>query len=184
MVFKRRTAALGLVLIAAIGVGGCGSTSSNSTPAANQTPSQPITSPAVPATSAPSKAPTTAAAAKPKTRPKPTPKALPTLRAPQPSTRITPPKSPTPVPPPRVLAGTITINNYSFAAPSYVSPGARITVFNKDNVAHSVTSDQGSFFNVIVQPGHSATFTAPRSLGHYAFHCIYHGNMHGTLTVR
>ena len=182
MVFKRRTAAFGLVLVAAVGVGGCGSANSNGTPAADQSPSQPITSIAPPPTTTPSKAPTRVAV--PEAKAKPALKPPPAPPAPQRSIRVAPTKSPSPIQPPRVLAGTISINNYSFVAPAYVSPGARITVLDKDNIAHSVTSDQGSFFNVIVQPGHSATFFAPRSPGRYAFHCIYHGEMHGILIVR
>ncbi|GAC1595508.1 MAG: hypothetical protein NVS3B21_18580 [Acidimicrobiales bacterium] len=59
-----------------------------------------------------------------------------------------------------------------------------MTVTNRDPVAHTVTSDTSGQFNVNVQPGATATFTAPKSPGTYKFHCIYHGNMHGTLVVK
>ena len=64
-----------------------------------------------------------------------------------------------------------------------VSPGATVMVHNMDQTAHTVTSDQSGLFNVNVPAGSMATFTAPKTPGKYAYHCIYHGNMHGVLTV-
>jgi plastocyanin len=48
---------------------------------------------------------------------------------------------------------------------------------------HTVTSDDGKSFDVTVNPGKTATFTAPSSPGTYKFHCKIHSSMHGTLTV-
>ena len=64
-----------------------------------------------------------------------------------------------------------------------MSPGARITVTNKDSEAHTVTADAGGAFDVVVPPGASKTFQAPGKAGAYRYHCTYHANMHGTLTV-
>jgi plastocyanin len=47
-----------------------------------------------------------------------------------------------------------------------------------------VTADQGSAFDVDIRGGGTATFTAPTAPGTYAYHCTYHPNMHGTLTVK
>jgi plastocyanin len=46
-----------------------------------------------------------------------------------------------------------------------------------------VTSDAAGAFDVKIDPGQSATFTAPAKAGSFPYHCSYHGNMHGTLTV-
>ena len=32
--------------------------------------------------------------------------------------------------------------------------------------------------------GSHGTFTAPTEPGTYPYHCIFHGNMHGTITVK
>jgi plastocyanin len=79
----------------------------------------------------------------------------------------------------------ITVVNYSFQTPVSVAPGGKVTVTNKDSVEHTVTADQGSAFDVeIKENGGTATFTAPSQPGTYAFHCRYHPQMHGTLTVK
>ncbi len=80
-------------------------------------------------------------------------------------------------------AGVITIKNFAYAVPAHVSPGEKITVHNEDSTAHTVTADVGNAFNVNVPPSGTATFTAPAKPGSYAFHCTYHANMHGKLTV-
>lgn len=85
---------------------------------------------------------------------------------------------------PQAGSAAIGIQSFSYATPASVSPGANVTVTNHDSVAHTVTSDTGGQFNVNVQPGGTATFRAPNSPGTYKFHCIYHGNMHGTLVVK
>lgn len=82
-------------------------------------------------------------------------------------------------------AATITIRNFDFGTPLTVAPGAVVMVTNMDNAAHTVTADQGSAFDVDVRGGGgTATFTAPSAPGTYAYHCTYHPNMHGTLTVK
>ncbi len=78
--------------------------------------------------------------------------------------------------------GTIAISNFKFTAIS-VPAGSTVTVSNNDTPQHTVTSDDGTSFNVKVDPGKSATFTAPSKPGVYKFHCNIHSSMHGTLTV-
>jgi plastocyanin len=80
-------------------------------------------------------------------------------------------------------AGVITIKSFAYAVPAHVSPGEKITVRNEDSTAHTVTADAGSAFGVNVPPSGTATFTAPAKPGSYPFHCTYHANMHGKLTV-
>ena len=77
----------------------------------------------------------------------------------------------------------ITIKDFTFTGPSSVAPGTKVTVKNDDSEAHTVTADQGSAFDVKIDPGKTATFTAPATAGSYKFHCTFHSNMHGTLTV-
>ena len=81
-------------------------------------------------------------------------------------------------------ASVITIKNYGFSGPASVKPGASITVKNEDSVNHTVTADSGGAFDVTVNAGGSATFTAPTKPGSYPYHCSFHAEMHGTLTVK
>jgi plastocyanin len=80
-------------------------------------------------------------------------------------------------------ASTITIKSFSFTTPDSVSPGATITVDNKDGTDHTVTSDTGNAFDDAASPG-TSTFTAPTKPGSYPFHCTIHPSMHGTLVVK
>ncbi len=57
-------------------------------------------------------------------------------------------------------------------------------VMNQDTETHTVTADTGSAFDVTATPGSSVTFTAPTKPGTYPFHCNFHADMHGTLTVK
>lgn len=82
-------------------------------------------------------------------------------------------------------AATITIRNFNYGEPVTVPPGAVVAVTNLDDAAHTVTSDQGSAFDVDIRgSGATATFTAPSVPGTYAYHCTYHPNMHGMLVVK
>jgi plastocyanin len=94
----------------------------------------------------------------------------------QPTTSMTGSRSPT-------AATMITINNFAFTVSGPAAAGSAVRVSNTDSTAHTVTADSGSSFNVTVQPGASATFTAPGKAGTYKFHCSFHSDMHGTLTV-
>jgi plastocyanin len=78
--------------------------------------------------------------------------------------------------------GTIAISNFKFTAIS-VPAGSTVTVSNNDTPTHTVTSDDGTSFNVKVAAGKTATFTAPSTPGTYKFHCNIHSSMHGVLTV-
>jgi plastocyanin len=80
-------------------------------------------------------------------------------------------------------ASTITIEDFSFTTPDSVSPGATITVDNKDGTAHTVTANEGNAFDDPASPG-TTTFTAPTEPGSYPFHCNIHPEMHGTLVVK
>jgi plastocyanin len=79
---------------------------------------------------------------------------------------------------------TITIANMSFGDPITVAPGAKITVKNNDSAEHSVTSRDDGKFEVHVDGGDQGTLTAPTEPGEYAFYCVYHPSMRGTLIVK
>jgi plastocyanin len=77
----------------------------------------------------------------------------------------------------------VVISDFSYQVPESVAPGAEVTVTNEDTVGHTVTSDDEGLFDVAVEPGATATFTAPDEPGEYGFFCIPHPNMTDTLVV-
>ncbi|MEU3184123.1 cupredoxin domain-containing protein [Streptomyces sp. NPDC006923] len=81
---------------------------------------------------------------------------------------------------------TITIDNFTFKpAALTVSPGAKITVINKDAVTHTLTAITGKAFNTGDIPrGKTVTLTAPANADTYQYMCTIHPFMKGTLTVR
>lgn len=78
---------------------------------------------------------------------------------------------------------TITIKDFAYSGPSSVPPGAEITVVNEDTQAHTVTAEEDDAFDVKIDPGKSATFTAPDDAGSYAYICAFHSNMKASLKV-
>jgi plastocyanin len=77
----------------------------------------------------------------------------------------------------------VTIKDLTFTT-APVKTGSTVTVQNNDTVMHTVTSDDGTSFDVSIDAGKSATFTAPGTAGSFKFHCKIHSQMHGTLTVQ
>ena len=77
----------------------------------------------------------------------------------------------------------ITMQNTAFNVAGPVKAGATVNIKNNDSFTHTVTSDDGTSFNVSVDGGKTATITAPSKPGAYKFHCNIHSQMHGTLTV-
>ena len=79
----------------------------------------------------------------------------------------------------------IVISDFAYTVPVSVSPGQQVTIVNKDSANHTVTADANNVFDIRVSGGGGTeTFTAPTAPGTYAFHCKYHPNMHGSLTVQ
>jgi plastocyanin len=79
----------------------------------------------------------------------------------------------------------ITINTFAYSGTMTVKAGQKITVTNKDSVAHTLTDKTTHKFDTgnIAGSGGTGTFTAPSKPGSYPFGCTYHPNMHGTLIV-
>lgn len=80
-------------------------------------------------------------------------------------------------------AVTITIKAFGYKVSGAAAPGSMIEVRNDDPEAHTVTADENKAFDVTVQGGKTAMLTAPSKGGTYKFHCTFHSNMHGELTV-
>jgi plastocyanin len=78
----------------------------------------------------------------------------------------------------------LAIEGMGFGSLGPVAPGTEITIVNNDEVEHSVTSRTKGVFDVHVDGKGRGTLTAPREPGEYAFYCLYHPAMLGTLTVR
>lgn len=78
----------------------------------------------------------------------------------------------------------ITVEDFEYDIPESVSPGATITVVNKDSAAHTVTSKEDGAFDAVFEGGSTVTFTAPEKPGEYPFFCVYHPSMTGTLVVK
>lgn len=78
----------------------------------------------------------------------------------------------------------IVVHDFAFVTKP-VTAGATVTVHSNGPSTHSVTSDDGTSFNISsIDSGKDATFTAPTKAGTYKFHCNFHTTMHGTLTVQ
>jgi plastocyanin len=97
------------------------------------------------------------------------------------SSATSPPASPTAAQP----ASQIVISNLAYTVPPSVTPGQQLTIVNNDEFNHTVTADQNNLFDIVISgSGGKEKFTAPMTPGTYAFHCKYHPNMHGVLTVQ
>jgi plastocyanin len=79
-------------------------------------------------------------------------------------------------------AGTVEAIDFEFTSTS-VTAGAEVTFKNAGDAPHTMTADDGAFDSGRVEPGASATVTAPAEPGDYAFHCEIHPDMKATLTV-
>ncbi len=81
-------------------------------------------------------------------------------------------------------AATIDIRDFAYTMAT-AEPGSTVTVENADSAPHTVSADDGTgaSFDVEIDGGATATFTAPEEGGDYAYHCRFHPDMHGTLTV-
>ncbi len=83
--------------------------------------------------------------------------------------------------PAAVSAALITIKNFAYTVPASVKAGSTVMVKNADGTAHTVTLK--GLPGLVVQPGATATLTAPAKPGTYAITCDFHGNMKADLVV-
>jgi plastocyanin len=79
----------------------------------------------------------------------------------------------------------VTIKDFAFSPSNFtVTPGAMVTVTNRDPVAHTFTSDTGAFSTGDIAPGQTKTISAPKKPGTYPYMCTIHQYMTGTLIVK
>ncbi|MFI9051051.1 cupredoxin domain-containing protein [Streptomyces sp. NPDC053427] len=80
----------------------------------------------------------------------------------------------------------ITAKDFTFVpAVLTVRPGVKITVTDKDSATHTLTATGDKLFDTgDIEPGTSATFTAPAKAGSYPYFCTIHPYMKGRLVVR
>jgi plastocyanin len=64
-----------------------------------------------------------------------------------------------------------------------VKPGQTVIWKNTDLVPHTVTSLKPNFDSKTIDPGKSWTFQ-PAKKGRFAYRCIFHPGMTGTLVVK
>jgi plastocyanin len=82
-------------------------------------------------------------------------------------------------------ATKITISNFMFSPMALtVSPGATISVTNKDSATHTLTATDGQFNTGNVTQNQTKTFIAPMEAGTYHYICNIHQYMMGSITVR
>lgn len=77
----------------------------------------------------------------------------------------------------------VTIRDFAFGPAEVVVPaGETVTWMNADSVVHTVVSDDGAFDSGPIQPGegYARRFDVP---GTYAYHCLPHPFMRGTVRV-
>ena len=79
---------------------------------------------------------------------------------------------------------TITIMDFGYTGDLTVKAGERVTVVNRDSVAHTLTDKNGGQFDTgTIAGGGSGSFVAPMKPGMYPFGCTIHPEMTGVLTV-
>ncbi len=78
----------------------------------------------------------------------------------------------------------VKIVNYAFSPPSItVAKGTTVEFTNSDSTPHTATSKQsGAFDSGPIKPGKSAELTFDQP-GTYAYYCVFHPFMKGTVTV-
>jgi plastocyanin len=85
-----------------------------------------------------------------------------------------------------IATGTqITISNFMFSPMALtVSPGATISVTNKDSATHTLTSTNGQINTGDITQNQTKTFKAPMETGTYHYICNIHQYMMGRITVK
>ena len=76
------------------------------------------------------------------------------------------------------------IVDFAYAPPDLtVAGGTTVKFSNEDSTAHTATSKQaGVFDSGTIKPGKSGEITLDKA-GTYAYYCVFHPFMKGTITV-
>lgn len=92
-----------------------------------------------------------------------------------------------PAPPPPAapaLVRSVAITDLTVIPSSVVvPPGGRVTWANAGHNRHTATSDTGAFDSGTLFPGARLTISAPATPGVYAYHCVFHSFIRGTVVV-
>jgi plastocyanin len=78
---------------------------------------------------------------------------------------------------------TIDIYNMAFPATVTVAKGTKVSWYNQDGYAHTVTSDDNKTFNSGNLAAAGTFVYLADSAGTFPYHCNIHSNMHGSLVV-
>ena len=79
---------------------------------------------------------------------------------------------------------TISIKDFAFGPkPLNVAPGTAITVVNRDNATHTVTSDRDGVFDTGDIDGRGTATITVNAPGTYRYFCAIHDYMHGVIEV-
>jgi len=92
----------------------------------------------------------------------------------------------TPEATPAASAAAMAVDIKGFAydkAKISIAAGTTVTWTNNDAVPHTVTQDGGGFGSKVMNPGDTFSYTFDKA-GSFAYHCEYHANMKGTVTVQ
>ena len=180
----------GLVVIITACSGGSGSTaapvSSTSTAVSSPTTSTPL--PPSPVSTVAHPSPTAGRPTPVPTQAAPTPTPTPRIPTPTPTHIVptpTPKPTPSPSPLPTVVVSITTDSSGSFTfSPTSlkISPGTTVIWRNMTQVAHTVTSNNGTFDSGIVSPGGSFSFKFTQA-GTFNYHCQIHPFMTASVTV-
>lgn len=83
------------------------------------------------------------------------------------------------------VGSTLTVEGFAFGEVPQVVAGSTLTIDNQDSSSHTFTSTDTAWDEVSLAASSSSVFTVPSDLapGDYAFHCVIHPSMTGTLTV-
>jgi plastocyanin len=80
-------------------------------------------------------------------------------------------------------AASVSIVNMAYNPVTlHISAGATVTWTNNDNMAHTVTADDSSFFSPTIPTGGKYTHTFSGA-GTYPYHCVIHPGMKATVTT-
>ena len=78
---------------------------------------------------------------------------------------------------------TVDIENFKFVPATFtVASGTKVAVVNKDDAAHTLTADDGSFDTGSIEGGDTVDLEITGS-GAVPYHCTIHDYMKGTVTV-
>jgi plastocyanin len=76
----------------------------------------------------------------------------------------------------------VIVQNYAFPAIT-ATPGATLSLVDRDDEPHTITADDGSFKAGPFNSDEPGQLVVPTKAGSYAIHCDIHPTMHGTLVV-